>query len=368
MNRRSPLNDRLASAGAVFSDRDGCEACAAFGPREPEYRAVREHVGIADFSHLLKYRGHVDDALYPLDETLTGNVANLRFGRVLHTLLADDDGRILADVFVACDDEDLLVLAEPCAPAETIDALLCRPGSGLSNATGDLAVLSLDGPAAWGAPRDLFGRDVLGMPYLSIEPHDLDGPLHLLRAGKTAEFGYLVVVDAGRAGATWDRLMEAGERHRMAPVGLDVHDDLRLDGRFFNVHREGRIVGDPLELGLQWMIDFGKDAFVGRHAILARREAGIDFKSLGVALPPGRKEDIGLGDEVLLDGEPVGRVVTAGWSFTMGRRVCLARVTRSAAYAGLDMVVRHAGRDLEAVSLSMPPFVPKSLAVRLDEI
>lgn len=365
--RRSPLHDRLERAGAAFAERDGARVCAALAPREAEYRAVREHAGLADFSHLLKYRGRVDDALYPLDETLTGNVANLRFGRVLHTLLTGEDGRILADVYVACDDEDLFVLAEPCAPAEQVDALLRRPGSGLSDVTGDLAVLSLDGPAAWGAPRDLFGRDVLGMPYLSVEPHDLDGPVRLIRAGKTAEFGYLVLVDASRATAAWDRLLEAGARHGIAPVGLDVHDDLRLDGRFFNVHREGRAVGDPLELGLQWMIDFAKDGFVGRDAIRARREAGVAFKTVGVALAAGL-DGMDAGDPVLLDGDAVGHVVTAGWSFTLGRRIGLARLSRDVAYAGLDLAVRHAGRDQDAVSLSMPPFVPKSLTVRLDEV
>lgn len=365
--RRSPLHDRLERAGAAFTDRDDARVCASLAPRETEYRAVRERAGLADFSHLLKYRGRVDDALYPLDETLTGNVANLRFGRVLHTLLTGDDGRILADVYVACDDEDLFVLAEPCAPTGEVDALLRRPDGGLVDVTGDLAVLSLDGPAAWGAPRDLFGRDVLGMPYLSVEPHELDGPLRVIRAGKTAEFGYLVLVDAARAAATWDRLLEAGARHGLAPVGLDVHDDLRLDGRFFNVHREGRAVGDPLELGLQWMIDFAKDGFAGRDAIRARREAGVAFKTVGIAL--GEDLDgMDAGDPVLLDGDVVGHVVTAGWSFTLGRRIGLARLARDVAYAGLDLAVRHAGRDQDAVSLSMPPFVPKSLTVRLDEV
>ncbi len=367
MSRASPLHSRLAAAGGQFTIRDGFEACSALGKRESEYRSVREQVGLADFSHMLKYRGRIDDALYPLDETLTGNVANLRFGRVLHTLLTGDDGRILADVYVACDDEDLLVLAETCAPTDAVDALMCRPDSGLANVTDDLAVLSLDGPTAWGAPRDLFGRDVLGMPYLSIEPHDLDGPTFLIRAGKTAEFGYLVVVDAARAASTWDRLLDAGARHGIAPIGLDVHDDLRLDGRFFNVHREGRIIGDPLELGLQWMIDFAKDTFIGRNAILARRQSGINHKSLGIALASGMDGMEG-GDEVLLDGEPVGRVITTGWSYTMNRRIGLARVACPFAYAGLDLIVRHQGRELEAVSLSMPPFVPKSLMVRLDEI
>ena len=92
---------------------------------------------------------------------------------------------------------------------------------------------------------------------------------------------------------------------------MDVHDDLRLEGRFFNIHAEGRRVRDPLVLGLQWMIDFDKDAFRGCEAIKRRRAAGLKQKIIGVAAEPGC-EALQTGAAIFHEGRPVAEVV-ASW-------------------------------------------------------
>jgi glycine cleavage system aminomethyltransferase T len=358
--------DRLAALGASFVERDGMQAAAHFGDVDAEVAAVRGAAGLMDASHVMVFQGSVDDALYPLDERLAGNVANLRFGRVLHTLLADDAGHVVADAYVACDEEDLLVLLEACVPRAEVARLLAP--APLKDVTDDTAVFCVDGPKAWGPLRDLFGRDVLGMPYLSVEDHPLDGiPVRLLRGGKTAEFGYWMVLPAAEAGRAWDRLREAGAKHGLAPYGLDALDLLKLDGRFFNVNREGRVVSDPLPLGLQWMFDFGKERFGGRDAVMARRAAGVPTKVVGLALEAGLRGLV-VGARVTLDGADVGEMVACGWSSGLQREMGLAHLDRAVAWAGLDLVVVGADGPLPARSLSMPPFVPQSLKVRLDEV
>ncbi len=364
--RNSHVASFLARAGAMMTDRDGANLAAHFGDVGAEYRAVREAVGLLDASHVLVFKGPVDDAIYPLDEVFAGNVANLRYGRVLHTLLADAEGMIVADAYIACGDEEILVLCEACAPREDVARLLA--GCPVRDVTDETAVLCVDGPKAWGPLRDLFGRDILGMPYLSVEAHDLDGvPVGVLRAGKTAEFGYWLVVPAADADKVHGRLMDAGARHGIAPYGLDALDLLKLDGRFFNVNREGRAVRDPLPLGLQWMIDFQKDGFSGRDAILARREAGVPRKIVGIALAAGAK-GLAEGSTVVLDGDPVGTVVACGWSDGLQREMGLALLDQPVAWSGLDFEVRTDSGALPARSISLPPFVPASLSVRLDEV
>jgi aminomethyltransferase len=241
-------------------------------------------------------------------------------------------------------------------------------GSPLEDVTDSFAVFSIDGPQAWAVLRDLFGRDILGLPYLSIDDQDLDATkVRLMRAGKTSEFGYLLAVPAEEAAKVWGRVREAGASQCAGLCGLDVFDLLKLDGRFFNVNREGRRVRDPLPLGLQWMIDFQKERFCGRDAILARREAGVPSKILGVGLRDGAR-GMSAGDGVELDGDRVGEVVTCGFSGTLRREIGLALVDVSVAYSGLDIVVRGAEGALPARSISMPPFVPRSLLVKLGDV
>ena len=55
----------------------------------------------------------------------------------------------------------------------------------------------------------------------------------------------------------------------------------------------GESVGNPLELGLQWMIDFSKESFAGSEKIFAQRERGVKNKLVALnsnaPLQPGTK-------------------------------------------------------------------------------
>lgn len=366
--RRSPIHGRLIRAGATFETRDSAEMPTFFTDPVAEYMAVRHRAGISDLSSMVSYRADIDTSIYALDEILAGNVASLRYGRVLHTLLADSDGLVKADVYVACNEDDLLVLAETCAETAEIDELIHPGMSGVEATTGNFGIFSIDGPQAWAIPMALFGRDILGIPYLAVEPYDLDGiTVRVIRAGKTAEFGYTLVVPAANAEHLFDRIMDAGKSIDAALCGAQAMDMLKLDGRFFNIHAEGRLVRDPLPIGLQWMIDFEKDAFSGRDAIIARRTAGATHKVIGLVLEPG-VDGMVVGDSVYCDGELVGQIVNAADSPTMGCRLALALLKCEVAYAGLDFTVVSAQRDLAVRSLSLPPFVQESLKIQLDEV
>lgn len=366
--RRSPIHHLLADLGARFVKRGTYETVGSFSDEESEYNSVRNTIGLSDFSHMQVFSGNPDDVIFGLDEALTGNVANIRYGRVLHTLLLNEEGRIRSDVYVACSDEELLVLTESCCAEQEISGLLCGAAPALQEITEGSALFSLDGPHAWEVVKKLFGRDVLGMLYLSIEEHVLDGAtVHLIRAGKTSEFGYLLVVPSSDAETIWRALQLAGEEYGLGLCGLDVQDLLRLDGRFHNVQREGSRVGDPLALGLQWMFDFDKEKFIGRDAVLRRRERGLERKILGICATTGRA-GVNPGDRISLDQADVGEIVTAEHSYTLERRIGLALVDKEVSFPGVDFKVVGEEGETTVRSISMPPFVPRSLLVKLDEV
>jgi len=365
--RTSPLRELLASRGAVFAERAGAEIAVRFGEIDDEYRAVRDAVGISDFSFATRHR--VPEAgLDALEKYATGSVAGIRFGRVLHTMAADDDGFVESDLYVANDDENFFVIGESLIDDAATRSALERAGAfeaGAEDVTGSTALIGVDGLLSYAVMKQLFGPDVLGLPYLSIETYDLDGAsVKLVRAGKTSEFGYLLLVPADGAAGVWKRIEEAGASHGIRPVGAAAHSMLRLDGRFFNVHEEGKRVRDPLALGLQWMIDLGGESCRGLDAIRTRREKGPGKKIIGV-VPADAEGALAVGDAVLAGSEPVAEVVTAAYSPTLGRRVGLALFDAAYAYAGLSFV----GADGGGIrTVSMPPITPKSLAVKLDEM
>jgi len=368
--RISPLKDRFAAQGAVLRERYGMEVVARVTDKQTECRAVRDAVGLADFSFTRKYRIPAAQGLDFLDLLLAGNVPKIRFGRVLHTFLADDDGRLVGDCYVANNDEEFILLCESIVPDAEIDRVMQASGAaaaGVEDLTTSHVLLSLDGFKAWEIAKEIFGADVLGLPYLSIEVYPFQGQsVHLFRAGKTSEFGYLLLVPQAVAPALFDTLASAVEKRGGRLCGMDAHDDLRLEGRFFNIHAEGLSVRDPLVLGLQWMIDFDKENFRGCEAIKRRRAQGLQKKIVGVAAEHGCNQLV-TGAHIFHDGRAVAEVVADAFSVVLEQPLGLAVFPVELAYSGLAFRLAAAGGPAVR-TISMPPIMPKSLTVKLDEM
>lgn len=368
--KESSLKRQFAAAGAVFRERHAAEVTAQVVGRAAEYAAIRDAVGLTDFHFLYKFRVPAERGLDFLDTVLAGNVPKIRFGRVLHTFMADGDGQLLGDCYVANNDEEFIFLCESIAPEPEIHALLQEAGlaqAGAEDLTDTHAMLSLDGFKAWEVVKEVFGADVLGLPYLSIESYPFQGSsVRLIRAGKTSEFGYLLLAPQDVAAPLLDALQAAVGQRGGCLCGVDVHDDLRLEGRFFNIQSEGLRVRDPLVLGLQWMIDLAKEKFNGRDALHERRAKGVRRKLVGVAAEPGN-DALVTGARIFHAGGPVGDVVADCHSFVLNRRLALAVFPFELAYSGLTFNLGAA--DGPAVkTISMPPILAKSLTVKLDEM
>jgi glycine cleavage system T protein (aminomethyltransferase) len=368
---QSPVHHLLEKLNGTFETRFGYTVCTEISGKENEYRFVRENVGLTDFSFVQKYRCLEEDSIYYLDEILPANIANIRYGRVLHTFLPDSDGRLLSDIFVANNDEEIILLCENCTDFETVHGILGNPDQdsvSIDDITNDFALFSLDGPMSWAVMRDLFSSDILGMPYLAVEPNEMNGiPVTLFRTGKTGEFGYLIMVASNQAETAWQEIHDKVLLHNGGVCGLDVFDLLKLDGRFFNINREGKRVRDPLICGLQWMIDFEKDGFYGSEAILKHRAGGLKRKVLGI-LGSDTDRSLSEGTEILVSSQKIGEIITAEFSYVLQKWIALAVVDCDFAYAGLNLTARDSQGEFPICSVSMPPFIPKSLSIKLDEV
>jgi len=368
--RTSLVRAQLAAAGAAFRERHGVEVVSRLADREVEYRAVRDAVALTDFSFVQKYRVPEEKGIDFLDALLAGNVAKIRFGRVLHTFLADPDGFIVGDCYVANNDTELIFLCEGLLPDAVLQAQLEAAGAsaaGAEDLTANHELFSLDGFRAWEVVKEIFGADVLGLPYLSIEVYPFAGQtVRLFRSGKTSEFGYLLLTPQAVVPELFDTLTKSIAKREGRICGVDIHDDLRLEGRFFNLHAEGQRVRDPLALGLQWMIDFDKESFIGGEAIKRRRAEGLKRKIVGVATEPGC-EALQTGAKIFHEDQPVAEVVASCHSFVLSHRLGLAPLPRELAYSGLSFHLAAPDGPLVR-TISMPPIMPRSLTVKLDEM
>ena len=320
--------------------------------------ALRNSVALSRLDDVRLVRLTGADTWDALDHLCAGDLY-VRDGQLLHGLLLDDAAHPLADCYVGRDDEDYFLLAEgPAAEALTSHlAAHLPPGADVTatDLTPDMGILGLDGPYAWEMLALVAGADSIGLPYLTFFHHER---WIVCRAGKTGEYGYLLVVPRGELDALQARVLEAGAALDVARAALADLDQCALENGFFNIRREGREALTPIELQLQWRVSPRK-TFVGRDALDRRRTEGVRQRLTSLTGPGPYAP----GDAVHLADGPVGRVVNAGASPARGDWVALALLDVAWAHPGIGFTVRRGPDEVPARSVSPPVLNNRSLHV-----
>src|SRR5260370_20964746 len=76
------------------------------------------------------------------------------------------------------------------------------------------------------------------------------------------------MLGAGQAATLWDDLLQRGAK----PCGLGARDTLRLEAAMPLYGHELDEETDPFQAGLAWAVKLDKGDFIGRDALLRRRE------------------------------------------------------------------------------------------------
>lgn len=108
----SIIKDLHAASGAETVQRNGVTVPLSYGDPAAVHQALRKNVLLADYSHFGMVEVSGDEAFEFLDETLAGDLGAVRDEQALYTLLLDNDGDIVTDMYVLCDDERYLLLTE----------------------------------------------------------------------------------------------------------------------------------------------------------------------------------------------------------------------------------------------------------------
>lgn len=324
------------------------------------YRALRLGVTLSEMPHVVGYRLAGEDAYDALD-ALCPVELHLRDGQVLHSLLLDDDGRPLVDLYLCRDDEEFVLLGEGLASTAFEDYLRDRLPSGLRWDLHPLAeshdLISVNGPWAWEVLAEVLGPGIIGLPYLAFSQ---EAGFICIRAGKTGEFGYDLLVERPEAAALSSRLEEAGQAFGLQRAPFEVLEQAALENWFFNIRREGRSGASPLELQLQWRISGRKD-YPGADALRREREAGIRRRLTYLV----SSEELSVGEAVGYRGQGIGVLVNAGYSPARKDWVGLALLEIAHAHAGLDGFECCRGEStVEARSVAPPAIRNRSLFVK----
>jgi aminomethyltransferase len=285
------LYERHLSLGARIVEFGGWDMPVQYpGGILEEHLATRRGAGLFDVCHMGRFRVRGRGSLGLLQQALSNNAAALEAGRAQYSMIPDEQGGARDDAYLYCLGEADYLLVVNAANREA-DWDYLRPlaaraaGAELSDASEELAMLSLQGPQSVRLLAELLGAGALpeaGRNRLRAVSALGGTTLIVASTGYAGEaVGYELFLPAGLAVSTWDRLRSLGA----APVGLGARDTLRLEaglplyGHELGADPEGRpipIFACPLAR-FAVSLDAGRD-FAGK-AVLARQRAALqDFQ------------------------------------------------------------------------------------------
>ncbi len=319
------------------------------------HRAVREGVVLVrSTAARVMVRG---ERAYEQVEALCPRDLFVRTGQILHSLVLDPAGGVLADFYVAPRDDEFLLLADGIDDAQLLAALGSEAAQASSGLTESHALISLAGPYAWELLAALLGPEVATIGYMTTVPVPELGPDALcLRTGTTGEYGYDLLLAHAEAEACVERLRTIGERFDLIEVDHAVLDRCALENGFFSPRQRGLIGRTPIELQLQWRVRYDHPGL--GPTLSAARDRHIEASGQRLSWVIGRLEDPPAELGVLVrDGQEIGELIDGFHSPILGCFVGLALLDPRIAYPWIDGIwTSSSGTPLE-LRVEAPPLI-----------
>ena len=356
--RRTPLHDVHRDLGARLVPFAGYEMPVQYTSIIEEHRTVRSAVGLFDLSHMGEIEIAGEEAVAFLQHALVSDPGALEVGQAQYSMACQPDGGIIDDLIVYRQaDERYLVVCNAsnrAAVVEQLTDLLERGdfGASLDDRSDRVALIAPQGPNAAALIGELTDLDLATIGNYRSAPGTVAGiDCIVARTGYTGEDGFELFCDASRARELWEALASAGERHGLRPCGLGARDTLRLEAGMPLYGNELGRDTNPFEVNLGRVVKLDKGDFVGRAALQAVQQSGPARKLIGLQMLDNAIPRAGY--DVLVDGDPVGRVTSGTLSPTLGAKIAMALVSAEMAGAGLtfEVVVRERPYRAEQVKL-----------------
>jgi aminomethyltransferase len=352
MGHKTPLYQAHLDAGAKIVDFAGWDMPLHYGSQLQEHHQVRQSAGVFDVSHM----GVVDvvgcDAKAFLQKLLANDVARLNPGKALYSCLLNDEGKILDDLIVYCEnDSRYRVVVNASMRAQDLAWMRAHLGQAAValEERADLAMLAVQGPQARALTLPLLPEALRAQAAeLKVFYACRADEWFVGRTGYTGEDGFEIILPAVDAPALWAELLAAG----VHPIGLGARDTLRLEAGMCLYGNDMDAHTTPYEAGLAWTLAWepqNRD-FIGRAALQDQHDNGPATLLKGVLLT--EKGVPRPHQEVYVDNHAVGELTSATFSPTLGVGIALARVP-TALEGSVSVLIR--GKHV-AAKIVKPPF------------
>ena len=392
--RRTPFHAQLAQQGAVFGELAGWERANWFARpgqaaqyeyswkrqnffdnvRE-EHMAVRERVGIYDMSSFGKLRVEGPDTESFLNHVCGADLC-VPVGRIVYTQFLNARGGIEADVTVTRLSESCYLVVTPAATRLADETWLRRRGRErdahvtITDVTASEGVLAVMGPRARDLMQAVSPADFTNgtNPFGTAQEIEIGMAMaRVHRVTYVGELGWEVYVSADMAAHVFDVLHAAGQDHGAKLCGMHMMDTCRIEKGFRHFGHDITCEDHVLEAGLGFAVKTSKPDFIGRDAVMRKREEGL-LKRLVQFRLTDPEPLLYHNEPILRDGKIVGYLSSGAYGHALGAAIGLGYVPCRGETAEQVLASTYeidvAGARVRAEASLRPFYDPKSERVK----
>jgi aminomethyltransferase len=375
MLKRTALYNAHKKLGAKLIDFGGWEMPVQYTSITDEHLAVRTAAGIFDISHMGEVTVSGPGALDFLNRTLSNDVRKLAPGQGQYTLMCNEQGGVIDDLYAYQLAKDAFFLIVNASRIATDVAWLQSqaanyPGGqlALTDASHHYTAIAVQGPKV----RSFIDGCIPGASQAvlacaavsSLKKNQLAGfsfgDCNLLVActGYTGEDGFEILGPEAAALSLWDKLLLVGAPAGIKPCGLGARDTLRTEVCYPLYGHELDEQTTPIEAGVGFFVALDKGDFNGRAILAAQKVEGVKkklvaFKMRDKSAPPRPRYPI------WVNGAQAGVVTSGTQSPSLNLGIGLGYVPAESARPGTIIEIEIRGRRCAAIVVSKPVYPAK---------
>ena len=391
--RRTPFHHHLKEQGAVMGELAGWERANWFANAgqtaeyeyswkrqnwfenaAAEHRAVRENLGMYDMSSFGKLRVEGPDAEVFLNHVCGANLS-VPAGKIVYTQFLNTRGGIEADVTVTRLSETAYLVVTPAATRLADQTWMQRHVGDhrvvITDVTAGEGVLAVMGPNARKLLERVSPNDFSNAvnPFGTAQEIELGmGLARVHRVTYVGELGWEIYMSADMAGHAFETLHAAGQDMGLKLCGMHMMDSCRIEKGFRHFGHDITCEDHVIDAGLGFAVKTDKPAFIGRDAVLKRKETGPKARLLQFKLSD--PEPLLYHNEPLLrDGEIVGYICSGNYGHTLGAAIGMGYVPcegeTAAEVLASSYEIEVMGVRVQAEASLKPMYDPKSERVKV---
>jgi len=390
--RRSPIHEQLKTEGAVFGELAGWERANWFAnegeAREYKYSwkrqnwfknaraehlAVRTNVGLYDLSSFGKIRVEGRDAEAFLN-TVCANDVRVTPGAIRYTQFLNERGGIEADVTVTrLSETSYLIVTSAATHQRELYWLTRHKGDFnviLYDATSSEAVLAIMGPNARKLLEKVSSHNWSNGNHPFAQARDIELGMGLARAHRityVGELGYELYIPTDMAAHAFEVIVAAGRDIDLKLCGLHMMDSCRIEKAYRHIGHDITSEDHVLEAGLGFAVKTSERNFIGREAVLKKREEGLKQRLVQFFLEDPEPLLFHY-EPIVRDGKIVSYLTSGGYGHYLGGALGMGYVPCEGESAEEVLAstyeIEVAGARVKAKASLAPFYDPKSQRIK----